>query len=294
MYKKEINVDNVVEFLNSYDYTDSQLTASWNNPKRFRLRDYERVTEDMVNHFFDTYTKVDLEKYPVSEYNPKFILLHNSPSLICDRVIDKLVKDISKIEFTSFYPNIILKLYEMGEVKFNVEEYHELYKFMVDNQQEIEKHKDSVKVTKSLLRTIKNMLYLASGQIDNDVIKIDRVDKVIGYYSDVYLKLFSENINIVHIDVDDIYYQKMNDDKIEESIKELDLPYTITDDLSGYFFAKKKYIIDDGHGLTCRGVNIKDTGRLRKNSKQEKIKNIYNKMNINLRKRKIEKIKDGI
>ena len=289
MYRREINVDNIVEFLNSFNYSEEAFKVNRNHVNCFKFRDYKVVTDMMVHHFFDTYTKIELDNYDIN------LNFSQIPLQLCEDKIGKILKNVSKIEFTRMYPNIILNLYREGRIKFNVKEFFELYEFMVINQQDIEKHSDTVEVTKGLLRSIINMLYGASLHPETTLIRIDRPYKVIDYYKNNHIDLFNIYSCIIQTDIDVIHYLNTPNNKVEEHIKELNIPYTITHNLNGYFHQKKRYIIEDGEKIKVHGMNDPRTYKVIKENKvTEMVRNVVNQMTFDLRKRKIEKIKDGL
>jgi len=281
---REINVDNIVEFLNSKDYTIDYLTnrLSTFGAYRFNLKDYRLLVNDLVRYFFSdvTYTShertIDYVGAPICE---------NKDNL------DKVVRNANELTFLSMYPNIILNLYDRGEVEFNIVEFPELYRFFVNNQNEIERHPESKKENKWLVRLMKNYLY---GSSANKLTKVyvTNIDKVVEYYKETYGQL-TDIEGFLYADVDILYFENSAKDKILEIANSLDIPYEVKEDISFCYFNTRRYVsVVDGK-IKVRGYDYpgKPNFRNRKSSPQyEKVKEIVNKFEIEVRQHKLDKL----
>ena len=242
---REINVDNMVEFLNSRGCTEDDF-GMVPYLQRPGAKFFRENTMALIDFFFDTYTEVDFKKGKGS--------YQGTPIFVREEIIQKPLRNLNQLSFYSFYPYIILKLYEEGEAEFSIKEYAELYSFMVKELVEIEDHPDIIDGSKYLLRFMKNYLYAASN-IENHILKlgVSNIDKVIHYYKDTLIELFYTFPNVIYIDVDMIFYQPNDKYDVEEFIKPLDIPYGIKEDINGFFIAKKKYIADIDGEIIIRG-----------------------------------------
>ena len=242
---REINADNMVEFLNSRGCTEMDFNVL-PYVQRPGAKFFRENTMALINFFFDEYTEIFFEK--------KRGTYQGTPMFLREEIIQKPLRNLNQLSFYSFYPYIILKLCEEGEAEFSIKEYAEIYSFMVKELVEIEKHPNITDGSKYLLRFMKNYLYAASN-IENHIIKlgVSNIDKVIHYYKDTLTELFDTFPNVVYVDCDMIFYQPDDEYDVEEFIKIIDIPYGIKEDINAFFLAKKKYIVDIDGEIIVKG-----------------------------------------
>ena len=284
---REINVDNIVEFLNSRNYSSAYLTnMTYSYPGRFNLKDYENLIDELIRHFFDGITYITGEQF--TEYIGGPICENKS-------TMGKVLRNVNELTFISMYSNIIINLYDRGEIDFSVKELPELYKFIVRNQNDIKKHPNAKEECTYLVNLIKNYLY-GSSTNKNSKIYITDIDKVVKYYKDIY-KLLPEIDGFIFADVDQLYFEDFATEQIESIIKELDIPYEIKGGVSFCYFNTRRYVsVVDGN-IKVRGYDYpgKPNFRNRKNSEQyEMVKEIVENFEKEIRYNKIKRLKELI
>jgi hypothetical protein len=287
---REINIDNMVEFLNSRDYTIPHLTNnSWQNSNRFGLKDYENLINDLILYFFDSYKMNKLDRNLTERY-------YGAPVNINETKRDKILRGVSELSFISMYPNIIVNLCDKKEILFSINEYAEIYKFIVLNHNEIEKHPKSKEENKYILRIIKNYLYMSSNTPISKIY-VTNINYIIEYYKDIMNYLSTTYNDIIYTDTDVIYFEYSFTDKLKEIVNTLNIPYEIKNDVNMYIFAKKKYIYEINGEIKVKGLEHPNTIRKRRrglkiSDQTKKVDEIVNKFEQESRYKKIQKLKE--
>lgn len=275
MLKKELNIDNIVEFFNSLDYDVTYFDRVGSNPNRFGLIDYRKVTMSIVEYFFDSYTYIkDISK------GGWFI----APSFLNKNKTNKFIKNVSRINFKLMYPNIIVNLVESGDLKFNVVEYTDIYKFMVRNIDLIINHPKTKESTPFVLRSIINMLFHCSVNKHGGLIIIDNVNKVKDYYCGNHTSL-SLIDNVISTNIDELYFLDDGKKTVENKIKNLGLPYSIEDDNIIYYFGKGRYVLSDSESIRYSRSRFIESV-----SFQPEVQQIMDEMKHILRGHKVDKL----
>jgi len=249
--KIELTIDNMVNFLNQQNYTTSQLTSTiYADPNRFRLGDFIKVSKVLLDHFFTDYKEEDFD-LPPNYYQGSVILINEKMKL-------KWMKDISYIEFTSLYPNIIIKLNKLwkeNKLKFSVFEFGIIYTFLVENRKLISINPNIKEESKLLCKVMINYLYGASSGQHKFPTRISNVDSIPHYTRETLESLFEiHKDNIAYIDTDQIFLDFVSPEILDNYIKPLGLPYTIKHNIDCMFIEKKKYLMDELGTLKVRGI----------------------------------------
>lgn len=255
--KNPINVDNIVYLLNQQNYTTEKFDYNINNPNRFSIKDYTNIFLTFIDYFFESYEIKDIIISDDRSYGT---------TLINDKLRNYWHTNICKISFNALYPNIIVKLYEKGKLKFNIDEFAIIYSFMVKNIKEIKNHKDIKDVSKLLFKFLINYTY---GAISNSKFSKFYVDKhhLICEYIHHPLVTFKNDYidNIIYVDTDEIYLDFLTKE-IKEQFDWLELPYEVIYGINGFFLEKKKFIIDKNNSCKVRGIQeYKSKYKLQKN-----------------------------
>ena len=241
--KNPINIDNIVYLLNQQKFTNEQFTL--NSLNRLSIKDINNVFLNFIDYFFDSYQINDLEISDNRSYGT---------TLINDKLRNYWHTNISKISFNSLYPNIIVKLYENGKLKFNIDEFAIIYSFMVKNINIIKNHKNITDVSKLLFKFLINYTY---GALSNPKFSNFYVDKhrLICEYIHHPLVTFKNDYidNIIYVDTDVIYLDFLTKE-IKKQFDWLELPYEIEYGINGFFLEKKKFIIDKNNSCKVRGI----------------------------------------
>lgn len=246
--KNELTIDNIIKLLNQQNYTVSQMTSTIAaDPNRFRLYDFLKVSKILLDYFFTDYKQEDVN-LPSDYYQGSLILLN-------DKMKSKWMKDISCIEFTSLYPNIILKLWKENKLKFSVFEFGIIYNFLVENRKLIIKNPNTKEESKLLCRVMINYLYGASSTQNKFPIRVSNIELISAYTKETFQELFEiHKDNVAYIDTDQIFLDYVSPEIIDNYIKPLELPYTIKHNIDCMFVDKKRYIMDEFGTLKVKGI----------------------------------------
>jgi len=283
---REINVDNIVEFLNSNEYPLDYLTnRTWGpGSYSFKMRDYSNVIDKIVKFFFSDITYSNEPRNIPPPYQ-------GSPGCHKEEIVGKVYRNINELSFLSMYSYIILNLYDKGETEFSIAELPIIYRFIIENQNEIEKHPDIKKESKILIRLMKNYLY---GSTNNKYSKIyiTNVTKVIDYYREAYDDLIKID-GFLFFDVDQLFFEDSAKDQVLECVNKLNIPYEINPCSNFCYFNKRRYVSMVDGEIRIRGYDYpgKPNFRNRKNSEQyELVEKIVTGFERELRNKKLNKL----
>lgn len=305
---KDITVGNVVEFLNSNNYTKSYLEnfgIGKKQPQGFSINDYIDLCNRFVDFFFDKKTYNDIEKTKIEKYvsgAPIYIneekiykIIKNisgAPIYINEEKRFKIIKNITQISFIKMYPNIICELYKSGEINCITDELGKLYLYVLENHNNINSDKFINSESKILLRFFENIMYLISSN-PYKYYGFDNMEKVVSYYSVIYDEI-SKLPGLIYNDVDTLFFDNSNTEIIN-LIDKLNIPYEIEHNIIGFFAYKMKYTILNSDGVKLNGVDVES---LRRNGlyspKYSELMNAFDLLNKILRSDKIKKIKNKI
>jgi hypothetical protein len=276
---REINVDNVISFLNSNDYSLEYLSNSFRRTiNSFGSRDYVNFLYRFVDFFYDNRTEFEFE--PPDKYI-------GTPVFINEIKTQKILKYLNKLTFNRMYPVIINKLYKAGEVDFNIIELGQIYSFVADNYISIRTHKDITKESSILLKIFINYLFGMSHNTFKTM-GINNIHKVIDYYRNTVEEL-SKIDGVIYVDCDTIYFEELYKDDVLKIVDVLDIPYEIEDVIASFFIQKKKYISIENNDVIVRGLN---TNRIKRNSYNQIFYDVIEKFKNELLKQKINKLKE--
>ena len=269
--KDELNIDNVIDILNSesnpiYDF----LISNGHN-----VFIYNKVIKIFLDYFFD-------DEYSVDSTIHNEEKLFGATVLLNENMIEYYMQDITRLQFISMYPNIMIKLWEDGKLNFNINEFPIIFRFLVQNCNVIKNNSKLEMQGYRLLKFLINYTFRAT-MIKNSIIQVDNINKVIKYYRDNLVNLFNDYPkNVIYIDTDIIYFDFLDNSILNKYIKPLGIPYEINNDFDGLFSKKKKYLTFKNTKIT-RGYKIydskfkKDKERMKK---LNKINNIFNEKEI--------------
>lgn len=294
--KKELNIENIIHYFKYDTRLDFNIIQfkHYNRPNYVGVKVIERIYFDLMHRFGENDTVVN------SIWNSNDLYIGAPVNMMEDKKNKHLT--LNRIDFTFFYPNIIVKLIDTGEMNISHPALVPIYKFLLHNSQELYDHKDTCDTMVKLIRCSINILYsFANSRMTT--IKISNPDNVIEYYKGVYTKL-SDIPGFVYNDVDSVFYYSESEESIIELVDTLDLPYTIEKDVFCYFIQKMKYFSIDGDGLKIRGmIDPRDplrpsrrTGTISPSAvkRQNEMLRILNGFEILARNKKIEKIISNI
>lgn len=274
-----LTIDNIVYLLNQENYTVEQLMSTiQDDPKRFRLGDYNKLVKKLLDYFFIDY---DTSKSFVTDYG-----FMGASVLINEKIKYKWLENFSYIEFESLYPNIMAKLWREGKANFNIYEFGVLFNFMVQNRKNIKSNPNLSETSRSLFNLFINYTYGAGlNQYSRSIVSFDSVDKVPMYTKEIFEQIMEKNQhNVFYIDVDEIYLDFVSSEILSD-IKSLGLPFTIENNLNGMFMEKKRYIIQKNNTVRPRGLrsSFRSKYKLEKNriNKLQKILHKINDVTIN-------------
>jgi len=167
---------------------------------------------------------------------------------------DIVLENINLLDFSNFYPNIIIYLNKLGLLEIN-NKYYLPFEFIVENSQDLKSKMNKEEWT--IIKLFKNYLY---GYLStkNESIKIESkgfeniiyLTYMVMY--DLYTKLGQ---NSIYADNDRLYYagdKNIVNYLIKEIFKDYEIPYTLYKIEKMIIFANKKYII-----LNKGEINIK-------------------------------------
>ena len=171
-------------------------------------------------------------------------------SLTCWLNPDKnniLLKDITKIDFNSLYPNLIVKLFDAGYIPTSEAKSIEHIRYVIEN------------------RPGNKQLWLDNREFVNSYFgKVHRREPIVTHLVTNYMNLFFNSLlnefidSIVYIDIDCIFTTNRVDEIIEK-VKELNLSFD--SDTIDYFYirSKKRYIyMDECNTLQVKGFSKSD------------------------------------
>lgn len=247
--KNELTIDNMINILNQQNYTSEQLNKhNPNDPNRFKSSDFLKVSKNLLDFFFTDYKEEDFDS-PPDYYQGALVLINEKMKL-------RWMKDISYIEFTSLYPNIIIKLWKENKLKFSVFEFGIIYTFLVENRKLSLKNPNIKEESKLLWKWMINYLYGASSNQHKFFIRVSNIELVSDYTRKTFQKLFEKHTdNVAYLDIDLIFLDYVSPEIIDNYINPLGLPYTITHNIDCMFIEKKRYMIDEFRTLKVRGMS---------------------------------------
>ena len=148
-----------------------------------------------------------------------------------------LIKDITKIDFNSLYPNILVKLFDLGHIPQSEAESINKIRYVIENRM----------TDKQLWLDNKVFVNSYFGKIHSREPKVTHL--VTGYMNSFFNSLLVDFIDsIVYVDTDSLFITDRVDEIIEK-VRQLDLPFE--SNVIDYFFikSKKRYIYSDEYGF---------------------------------------------
>ena len=264
MQKIELNIGNIISILekNFHQYHNLPL------PYGMTTHVYNDIIEKLLNTFFN-YKSVDLD------IDTEIYKYHYNQGTVYIKHENIYIENGFKIEFNSLYPNLIIKLWESGEINFNIYEFGILYSFLVKNYTKVKKL-DVNENIKVLWRKIINYTYGILININYSPIKCDYIFLVTSYmfnfYNDLRVKY---NDLLLYIDTDVMYLDYITNDLLYD-IKNINIPFEIESYLNFYLIDKKKILVIRGDVDALGRINkYKSNYELEKN-RLKKIKKLKN------------------
>jgi hypothetical protein len=247
--KNELTVPAVIELLNQEKYSLEQLKNC--APRKdelngFKLDDWNSVITRLLDYFF--------EPYKIKKVKEDFGYFGGSV-LLDPRNTGYWFKDLYQITFNLLYPSVISLLNDKGKIKFNIEEFGVLYKFLVKNHKSIKNSSELTEEGKFLFKVIINYTYGAcTNYFGRGKIKAENIDIVPTYTKEIFELLFKENPkNILYIDTDVIYLRTLTVD-ILEKLDSLKVNYDVKGHIQAFFIMKKKYILVEDGVIKLKGI----------------------------------------
>ena len=271
----ELTVQNLYDALLSQEI-DQKILEYDESAKRlpFNTTDYHSIIFTLLNEF---YPEFKIKPFNVDDQRP----LVGGLTYLNEKCQKKICCNITKLQFNSFYPNIIIKLLEIGKdysyepvdhsdidpffeetwenkiidgLVCNIPEFGELYKFIVENKKEMKKFED--KFIDNLLKVIINYTY---GVFANKYskIRVREVENITNVGRDIInIFITSYPNNVISADTDEINFLDFDSIKedVEKKLKELEYPYEYEEYLYGVFVEKKSFILSNDKDMKIRGL----------------------------------------
>lgn len=268
--KRELNIDNMVYIINQQE----KFTFTTNNLKRYRT-----YITNIIDYFYNEITYNDIENGDK--------VAHGGFLKLNDEFINKELYNIKRIEFINFYPNAILKLSELGFIKFSSNEFKLLYYFLLKNKYNMRKHKDFNEHTRQICNFILN--YLFGFSINNNInYSIDKPSLVVHHTRGINEKI--DNLyNPIYIDTDRIYINEI-DDNLIKLLDNTNLPYVISDNINALFLRPKQYITERDGVFKENGFGILQKSKTRYKNYKEIIDKFEENTKVFNRNKKIKKL----
>lgn len=273
----ELTIEKVYGILDNIPYTKENLNQCNIYDKKYTLDVWELTTKTLLNSFFP-YWKIET----FNENTRSFIgsRVYSDPKLE-----DKLFNNVTEFWFKSFYPNITSKLsnLEMKNTRVDIDPYSEenwdddklfsdkiiwnivefpiLFDFILKNKESFRTYNNE-----KVDMLIKGFLNYTYGAINNakSFIRCINNDKIASTGRKI-LNFFIETYpqHIIYADTDTIFFSAFEEIKngIEEKMKEIDLPYEISNHLHFLFLTKKRYMIIDSDDVKFKGLKSIDNLR---------------------------------
>lgn len=273
---RELNIDNVVNFLNQLDY--SILDVKRNNTAKY--------IKTLVHYFLGDNYEVEQVEIESNGFFGTYIKLNESK-------VDRIIHDTSLIEFISLYPHILIKLLKSGELRINIKEFATIYEFLVINRGEIKKHPSLITDGYRMLKYIINATigtlfgshYNHNKPHYKSFLNINDAELITTHTLQVFSELMKDTDNILYIDCDSIYLKTVTDDVINK-LNGIGLPYEIINDVSVIFYQLKMYVSLVEGRIEIRGLQDKQLKR--------KFLDVVEQLKIINRFKKVKKIKKKI
>lgn len=276
--KKELNIDNVVNFINLQD-------TFYLEQKQYKTTEVNNLLKGLLDYFYDDYESKDIE-IPKYKITGTFIQLNN-------KIREKMLNNVSRIDFISLYPYVLLKLLKEGKLKINIEEFVPIYDFILTNRFIIQQHpllrEDGFRMLKYIINVTIGILLGAGYKFNKNLtsfLYVDNIKLVTKYTLNTFGKLMEDKDNIYYIDTDVIYLKSVTDEVIKE-IDKLGVPYEIKNDIIVVFYKIKRYISLINGEISTKGLQdrlLKD--RLLK----DRFNDVIDTMKILSRNKKIKKL----
>ena len=170
-----LTIDNLIGVFDSMSYKTEYFTNNTNDVNRFKMSDYNKLVNRLLTDFFPFYTTKNIIK------ETDFII--GSIIILNERLQNKWLEKFSSITFNRMYPNIIVKLWETGELEFNIYEFGIIYKFIIDNYDTIKSNPEIDDVVKLAIRFFMNYTFGAATS-KYSTIQIDNIQKITTYARD--------------------------------------------------------------------------------------------------------------
>jgi hypothetical protein len=230
--------------VNIYSYDDD----------KFRIDDWNDIIMELLKKYYG-YNLVN-RPYIKTNGNISGILL------LKESYIGVIKSDITKIDFNTLYPNIIVKLFDRGDLEFNIHEFGYIFKGLLEARREVKDLSDptnhnTYKHLKMFINVLINFTYgCIRNYNERSIISASNTNNIPTYCSDIFNHIFNENNTVMYIDTDEIYIDGRSElDGIIAQIDKLDLPYRVTYNNIGMFIGKKRFGMTDSNGVDIsRGI----------------------------------------
>lgn len=273
----QISIDNFIEYINIYylkNKRDIDNTTNSRTGYGGLLRIIYVAYKDIINLY---YGKLTIDE-SIKDSNNFFI---GSVVILKDDIINKKLFNIKRINFNKMYPYIIIKLLDEGKLKLNIKELHYIYKFIVENYDNIINNdnfnKDALLFLKSLINGLCGVIMSYFN------INVNDRKLIMEYPKKVLLELFTRYDYVYYVDTDIIYLKEFNNN-IKNELDQLELPYNVENVLCSYFIQKKRYITEYNGKIKNVGIS----------KSYKKHYNITYEFNDKLRLNKIKKIYNNV
>lgn len=272
--KRELNIENFIDFFNNEEQFISYDTKY-----------YKGLIIRMLVYFYESYEEVKIEK--------------EDPLLagfceITDGCELQEYYEIKKIQFNSFYPFILMKLFENNEIIFNIKEIGLLYKYILENHKKIRKDNNITQNGSVVCKIFLNGMYAISANNFSNF-GVNKPNLISDYGRNIMDYIFNEySSDIIYIDTDMIITKNISDNLLNY-LNNLGLNFDVSD-INFMIINKKRYLIEENGELEIKGFHTNSI-RTRRNSTYETHKEIIEKFKYNLlylsRIKKIKNIKNN-
>lgn len=207
--EKEYYLEKIKNLFNSYNYSGEFLSQNILLEKnKFNLKDYNKVCSDLIKIFHEDWIE------PSTTFKSKSPKI--SPKIIKSK-IDLNGKFGYCLSYSMFYANIILNKIEDP---FNIKEFNDVYKFLVENRKFISIENGFTIENKMLWKIIINLTYGFSilGENKGTLVNIKNPEKIVEFSNqlvdDIMFSEFGDKI--LFYNTDEIY---LADEKTAQELK---------------------------------------------------------------------------
>jgi len=248
--KNELTIEAIVNIIKEIDYDETKIIRSHNsiNAAKLDINFWNISWEKLLDNFFESKTKNII--YDNNTINHGIVKFNDDYKNI-------EINDFRQITFSNLYPNIIIKLNDENKIKFNIEEYGIIYKFIVENYDNIKNNYIDEDIRMKWC-AMKNAMFGCSNyfksivnysQFFKDYNNDNKINIVSNYMYDFFNDIFNKyDKYIININTDGIYFFDNIPNSFYLDIDKIEFKYDISDLYDGRFINYHRFILKDKNG----------------------------------------------